>query len=1646
MTSQWETVRVFISSTFEDMHAERDYLVKQVFPELREWCEKRKLNLVDIDLRWGVKEDDSQNKNVVDVCLKRIDDARPFFLCFLGQRRGWVPQLTDISETTISPDAFPDLREQIGNASVTEMEIMHALINPFHRSRVNKDIESEYFQPVKHAFFYLRNPSYLSELPKDFPDLLNIYTNEGIANQEEKRDADLELEKWRTEKIPDLCEQLGIPLHHYKSTWNANAVSPELLLPLACPSLIPENQNRWKTRWTEAGIDVEDFQIVDSDQIENAQKYNQKRIFGRLSNFETDGFSLKQTILEDLKKSISLRFPIHQESENLTDLQVEIDQQEQFFQVCQEGFISRGDDFKELNEYINDDRKHVFILTAPGGFGKSTLLANWISQLRSQKRENSTETLHYRFIGQSDQSTNVNSLLSFLLREIKETTKKLTEQIPTSPTKLRQELPKILSSIGQKGKTIIILDAINQLENGLTDLSWLPWQLPENIKLIISMKSQEKAAEDLLTRLEKQVSRFEISPFQSLEDRQKLVKTYLSQYLKDLDEHYIQALIQTEGANNPLFLKVALSELRVFGAFSNIGEKIRSDFGTTPISAFNGVLKRLEDDPVYSSLNPKIAVPLLFGLIAHTRAGLSANELSQLLIQSIGIAENEQTVTDINDSVFLFLRQVRPFIVHREGRFDFFYESFKLAVLQRYDKLFSFAERHRKLASYFKQLPVWQDAQKQLPHLRKISELPYHLAMGNETQSYVECLTNFDFLHAKIIGFGVTALLDDFKFAALPELGLELQTSEGLGILERAISLSMQNLQQDQDLLAGQLIARLGDNTHPILKNLLEQTEKWTTKPWIMPLTHHFNKPISDLQISYRVSETFIIEVLPIPNGKEIIVLSQEGSSPPLIVLKRIELLSGKVIHQISLENGITHVKAILSPNGKKALLNTGNKLLVYNTETLLLKNSFPIQGEKYGANSLFFRISPDEQYVFVCEQNKITQIRLHSGISIREIENKRAIQDFKFSASGNLAAYCLGGDRTYDASGNLNKEDYYRGNSYDQLFVLDVHGTNPAKLVSNSAISDQFVFNHDETHLICINEVGKVETWDVTNKKLVSTIQVLSDQQVQGVLQVFRYSGPNHQGVAKIVQDANKNKAICSFGSSYMAILNISDPENIIVENNLYHPSQVMELKLAFDNIAVSLSPTKELLVWNMQTGKMVSRFKDNSLMRNFWTTRVNNKEIIISKNDENFLRIWEISNLSAPTKDQFSIPSVENNIVLGLKKHPKEVSICVQKIMNIHFWGIPSKKTMFELKMVSPILSDMHFHPDGNRMILVFVDGTIKIISLENYQILKTINPQASKNAPQSNILSTDGNWLLWGEKSNALRMINLENNETYDFEVSTSLQETQIPPVSDVISIMQNTPTGKPGWGRTNLGIISSKGQVYSFCYIPHLYKPNPAREATLEYTSGWTEIHDLYTGKLVQKINESTTSTAVIKIEVSQSNNSIIRLIAKKETESWNPSFLYTLEKFNPDLNEHITITNRSIPIIDFSVNGDATLTALLTQDGRLEILSMDNGDVVACFRGDFNFTKCAIVDDGRTVCTGDEQGNINFFKVENLFPVNNFSTKNNDNDFPLIASDWQFSMKNGLLEKPEVVEQLPDLHDEIKEKKPESLFSKLFKKN
>ena len=295
-TTAWKSVYIFISSTFNDMHAERDYLVKQVLPELREWCEQRKLHLVDIDLRWGVTEQDATlNKRVVQVCLDRIDACRPFFICFLGQRRGWVPKLADISSETLLE--FPGLKEYTGNASVTEMEILHSLVQPLRPDKANE--RSQY------SFFYLRDPDYLSQMPAEPAQLRQVYTNEGITDPQERAQSDLELKNWRETKIPALR-----PVRHYQARWNAQASTPELAYPLSCSSTNPANIEGWQRQWAAAGVPVAGTDLLEIPAAaEKSRAFNHRLTSGRLTDFQINHQPLKDIILQDLKQAIAERYP-----------------------------------------------------------------------------------------------------------------------------------------------------------------------------------------------------------------------------------------------------------------------------------------------------------------------------------------------------------------------------------------------------------------------------------------------------------------------------------------------------------------------------------------------------------------------------------------------------------------------------------------------------------------------------------------------------------------------------------------------------------------------------------------------------------------------------------------------------------------------------------------------------------------------------------------------------------------------------------------------------------------------------------------------------------------------------------------------------------------------------------------------------------------------------------------------------------------------------------------------------------------------------------------------------------------------------------------------------------------------------------------
>jgi len=117
-------IRVFVSSTFRDFTAERDRLARFTFPRLRRTCEERAVVFTDVDLRWGITDEQAAEGEVLPICLAEIDASRPFFIGILGERYGWVPD--SIADDLV--ERHPWLEEH-RRKSVTELEIVHGVLN-----------------------------------------------------------------------------------------------------------------------------------------------------------------------------------------------------------------------------------------------------------------------------------------------------------------------------------------------------------------------------------------------------------------------------------------------------------------------------------------------------------------------------------------------------------------------------------------------------------------------------------------------------------------------------------------------------------------------------------------------------------------------------------------------------------------------------------------------------------------------------------------------------------------------------------------------------------------------------------------------------------------------------------------------------------------------------------------------------------------------------------------------------------------------------------------------------------------------------------------------------------------------------------------------------------------------------------------------------------------------------------------------------------------------------------------------------------------------------------------------------------------------------------------------------------------------------
>ncbi|KAM9330786.1 telomerase protein component 1 [Gastrophryne carolinensis] len=146
---RWRSVRVFISSTFRDMHSERDLLIGQVMPQLRLRAARHFLSLEEVDLRWGITEEEAKKDRQLSLCLSEVVRSQ-IFIGILGERYGYTPK-------TYSVPHLPEyawIHAYPAGRSITELEAIQFLQTcdtkkPGHPK----------------AFFYFRNTDLLRSVP-----------------------------------------------------------------------------------------------------------------------------------------------------------------------------------------------------------------------------------------------------------------------------------------------------------------------------------------------------------------------------------------------------------------------------------------------------------------------------------------------------------------------------------------------------------------------------------------------------------------------------------------------------------------------------------------------------------------------------------------------------------------------------------------------------------------------------------------------------------------------------------------------------------------------------------------------------------------------------------------------------------------------------------------------------------------------------------------------------------------------------------------------------------------------------------------------------------------------------------------------------------------------------------------------------------------------------------------------------------------------------------------------------------------------------------------------------------------------------------------------------------------------------------------
>ncbi|XP_067680121.1 TPR repeat-containing protein DDB_G0287407-like [Haliotis asinina] len=434
-------------------------------------------------------------------------------------------------------------------------------------------------------------------------------------------------------------------------------------------------------------------------------------------------------IWEHLNNALLARDGDEEESDRLQELA----DHNAFMASRQALYIGGGHYFQELSTVLSSGVSEKVVVVAEAGQGKSSLLANWVSQA---KNSHPTAIIAYHFIAASKESSKKKNILKRLTAEITEALlekkqesseskntdneentpagedtgknkgqsedqgpkgrvegskgkvlknkadtndKSEKEQKKSENVKNVREMMTVLVGQLERARTkermvVLVIDGLDKVEETsgkvAKPVSWLPDKIPDNVKIVVSVLDTEPGIiEELVTA--RMYQKITLEGLQMV-DRKLLCMETLKASGKELSKEQLQKIVEKDLTKNALFLKIIIAELSVFGSFRKLDEKINDLLTSDSIRDLcMKVLERLESD--YNTEDQPDVVQQVLKLLQVSHEGLTETELKEIL----------DIPLHVWSPLYFALEQ---YIVIQSGLISFSFSELGNAVAERYLK------------------------------------------------------------------------------------------------------------------------------------------------------------------------------------------------------------------------------------------------------------------------------------------------------------------------------------------------------------------------------------------------------------------------------------------------------------------------------------------------------------------------------------------------------------------------------------------------------------------------------------------------------------------------------------------------------------------------------------------------------------------------------------------------------------------------------------------------------------------------------------------------------------------------------------------------------------------------------------------------